>query len=481
MKAAEHLRRLDSTDAASRPRTRRPTSQALMRASGVVVGDVLSQDGSKPSWRECNHVVQAFASNRADHALDVRVLPGRLRRGSKSLDSEILESGAKLLAIRGVTVAQEKPRPDFAAVERAPYLVCKPCISRMSRDGKVQDLPAIVGEHHEHIEQAEGHGRHDEQVARRDLACVIPEESEPALAMARPSGSHAVLRDRRLGKIVAEEAQLELQAWHSPERVLPGQSADQENHVSRDRRSARLAGFESPEQAPALAVPVEHRLGLHEHEAGSPALPEPADKHPERPIPAPDPRSWRLSGEDIQLDPEGQILGHEGGAWGDQGAEEMEYPSIETADSGSGIRPSRRPIAAVNPGASGASAGTGCDMIPYSGPLGMSPSHHLTCQSTNDPQACASTRRSRIRGATEGRRATRPPLRTPQHDTPPRLNPQFVLQDVADLGYGEDVALQVQNAAQHVGHAPQMLVEGGTPRPQHVHVVAIMNVGNLEA
>jgi len=36
---------------------------------------------------ENNHVVQALAANRADHALDVRALPGRARRRKHLLDA----------------------------------------------------------------------------------------------------------------------------------------------------------------------------------------------------------------------------------------------------------------------------------------------------------------------------------------------------------------------------------------------------------
>lgn len=325
MQSAENARGLDPADRSARTRTRLSPSQTLMSAAGVVVGDVLGQDGPKASSRERDDVVQALASDRADDALDVRVLPGRLRGGAEGLDAQIQESRLEQLSIRGVAVAQKKPWRLDHALEGESDLTGEPGISGMRGDSEMQDLPAIMGEHHEHVEQPEAHRRHDEQVAGRDLARMIAEEGEPALAVPRPAASHSVLGDRGLGEVVTEQAQLELEAGYSPERILARETADQEDHALRDGRPTWLAGFESPEQAPALAVPPNHGLRLNEHEAGAPAFPEPAEQHPEQPIAALDPWAGSMPSEGVQLDSEGHILGNECGPRRDQAAQELEY------------------------------------------------------------------------------------------------------------------------------------------------------------
>jgi hypothetical protein len=46
-----------------------------MRASSLVIVDVGGQDAAQMALVEDHHVIQAFAANRTDLALDVTVLP----------------------------------------------------------------------------------------------------------------------------------------------------------------------------------------------------------------------------------------------------------------------------------------------------------------------------------------------------------------------------------------------------------------------
>ena len=47
-----------------------------MRAGALVVVDVRGQDATQMALVEDHDVIQALATNRTDHALDVSVLPG---------------------------------------------------------------------------------------------------------------------------------------------------------------------------------------------------------------------------------------------------------------------------------------------------------------------------------------------------------------------------------------------------------------------
>ena len=53
--------------------------EGLMRAGGVVVREVSTQQASEVAFVDHNDVIETFTSNRADDALGERILPGRAR------------------------------------------------------------------------------------------------------------------------------------------------------------------------------------------------------------------------------------------------------------------------------------------------------------------------------------------------------------------------------------------------------------------
>jgi hypothetical protein len=53
--------------------------EGLMRAGGVVVGEIPTQQTSEVPFVEHDDVIEAFPSNRADDALGEGILPGRAR------------------------------------------------------------------------------------------------------------------------------------------------------------------------------------------------------------------------------------------------------------------------------------------------------------------------------------------------------------------------------------------------------------------
>ena len=58
------------------------------------------------------------------------------------------------------------------------------------------------------------------------------------------------------------------------------------NDLAADPRMVSPSGprFQAPEDLESLAVPSDHGLGLHEHAAGSPVLPDPREEDPEEAI-----------------------------------------------------------------------------------------------------------------------------------------------------------------------------------------------------
>src|ERR1700730_9492145 len=72
-----------------------------MRPDLIVIGSVILQNATQLRFVEHDQVIEAFAPNRADEALDVAVLPGRARRSRMIVNPHRLNAmgvaaGAKL-------------------------------------------------------------------------------------------------------------------------------------------------------------------------------------------------------------------------------------------------------------------------------------------------------------------------------------------------------------------------------------------------
>ena len=86
-------------------------SLASERCPAVVMKPkIRRQHSAQVTLTEDNDVIEAFAADRADDALDIGVLPRRSRRGDNLLDSHRFEAIAEDLTVRCVAIAQQKAR-----------------------------------------------------------------------------------------------------------------------------------------------------------------------------------------------------------------------------------------------------------------------------------------------------------------------------------------------------------------------------------
>lgn len=81
-----------------------------MRAGSFVVVEVRFQDAPKASLIQHDDVIQALATNRSDQSLDIRILPGRLRRGQNLPDAKQSCRFRESLAVASVAIPQQVPR-----------------------------------------------------------------------------------------------------------------------------------------------------------------------------------------------------------------------------------------------------------------------------------------------------------------------------------------------------------------------------------
>jgi hypothetical protein len=166
------VRRLDGS------RLRRVFRQRQVNAAAVIVGEVLLEGSPEVPFAEDDHVVEAFPADAPDQAFAVWVLPGRSRGDPDLLDSHGVYDPLELLAVDAVAVAEKEswggvPRERFAD------LLPRPVCGRMRGHVEVKDAPAIVSQDDEDEEDAEGGGRHDEEVDGDDLLDVVLKEGPP--------------------------------------------------------------------------------------------------------------------------------------------------------------------------------------------------------------------------------------------------------------------------------------------------------------
>src|SRR5712664_304057 len=90
------------------PRLRTILAEREMRLASVVILKVCRQHSAQVTLVEDDDVIETFAADRADDALDVGILPWRSRRGDDLLDRHRLDTIAEGLPIRSVAVSQQK-------------------------------------------------------------------------------------------------------------------------------------------------------------------------------------------------------------------------------------------------------------------------------------------------------------------------------------------------------------------------------------
>src|SRR4051794_29648728 len=134
-----------------------------MTTAVMVVVEKPSEMAGQTGLVENDHVVQALAADRADHALDVGTLPGRARGGEHLFDSHGLDLLHKLRAEDPIPIPQQVTRSAVPG-KRFPQLVRRPFGRRVGRDAKMQNAPTVVSEHQKHGENLKADRRYREEM-----------------------------------------------------------------------------------------------------------------------------------------------------------------------------------------------------------------------------------------------------------------------------------------------------------------------------
>src|SRR5215471_12374427 len=182
MKASEHRNRHDLLSFSVSMRRAcfrcagRPLSQRSMRAPVVEIADIFGQDLLQMALIEDEHVVQALGSDGSHPALGYgigsRRSEWRANLGNTNIAHPTMECGA----VTAVAVMNEKSWRLAIPSAAFDHLLSRPRGGGIRRHVHVQNLPAGVIDHEEHVQRSERDRSDAEEVARPDLRGVLPQE-----------------------------------------------------------------------------------------------------------------------------------------------------------------------------------------------------------------------------------------------------------------------------------------------------------------
>jgi hypothetical protein len=143
-----------------------------MRSVVVIIRDVFGQQSAKMAFVQGDDVVQQLPLATADPAFRHSVLPEALERGLKAGDVHGTKRCGNFEPVFCVVIEDEKPGCGLIG-ECLPQLPHDPTARRMPGDIAVQNAPAVMPNHEEAIEEAEGYCRDREEVYRGDGFAMV--------------------------------------------------------------------------------------------------------------------------------------------------------------------------------------------------------------------------------------------------------------------------------------------------------------------
>ena len=135
----------------------------------------LRQDQPKVRFRNRDNPVEAFAPNRADHALADRICLRRAQWRFQHREAQGPDRLIQVLCKDTVPVVDQVAVSLFEA-HHLPQLLQGPCGTRVRRDIDACKPTATVFDHNENVEQPEGRGDRNEEITRDNRFRMVLQE-----------------------------------------------------------------------------------------------------------------------------------------------------------------------------------------------------------------------------------------------------------------------------------------------------------------
>jgi hypothetical protein len=209
---------------------------------------------------EHDQVIRALASDRADQAFNISVLPGRTERRGSVPDPHCSDTSLERDAIGSVIVANEifrraVPRERFGDLAR------QPLSRRIAGHREPRQSPSFVPENQKCEQRLKRNRRDHKQINRCNPVHMVEDKGLPALRWPIWPRHH-VDRNRGLGDLDAELEQFAVDLGGAPERDLKAHSSDQVAQLFGDPRSASgRTRLPSPISGETHSMPAYDGLG----------------------------------------------------------------------------------------------------------------------------------------------------------------------------------------------------------------------------
>src|SRR6267143_6777637 len=221
-----------------------------------------------------DHMIEAFATNGANHPLDIGSLPRRTRCRQDFAYTHVSHVFSEVTAKDRIAVAQEVAR-ELGKGKCLAQLLSGPVCGRVGGHIEVQDATPVMGQHQKYVKDLEPDGGHRKEIDGYQLLGMILQECAPGLRR-RFAAAHHVFAHAALTDVDAEFEQFAVDARSTPTGILPAHPADQISDFARNGGSSGLASphLPGPEQAKAGTMPGYDCFWLDDGQRRAPVTPE---------------------------------------------------------------------------------------------------------------------------------------------------------------------------------------------------------------
>jgi hypothetical protein len=205
----------------------------------VVVANELGQEALQVPLIQHDHMVEQIASATADEALGDAVLLRASEGRSLGLDPKALHC-VNHIATEVCAAIKDQVSGRGIKRECLTQLMNHPGARRVLCHIEVKDVPPVVRNHEEAVENAEAQCWHREEIHRCNCFSMIAQKRRPSLGRLRtPRSFPHPAQHRSLRKLEAKHLQFTVSARHSPCRVLGDPLKDEFPHLLADALPAR--------------------------------------------------------------------------------------------------------------------------------------------------------------------------------------------------------------------------------------------------
>src|ERR1035441_5677602 len=196
----------------------------------VIIAEVFFQQSSQMSLVQNDHMVEQLPTHTPNPTLGDAVLPGTAKNSSDRLHAILFDGPDDVSRKLRVAVKDQKPvrlvvSPSFAQLQYDPQGVW------LTGHIDVQNLPPVVADDEEAVQNSEGQSGHGEEIHCSDCFAMVPEKRQPApgwigvLCRTPNPARNGSFRD-----VETELEQLTVNARRSPSWVLSDHRS--EEHTS---------------------------------------------------------------------------------------------------------------------------------------------------------------------------------------------------------------------------------------------------------